>query len=150
MVVGKGPIMDNVWILAQTNSGQAPSRIGSEPVGKEGAQTTTQVPDSNLPGGAGQPRQNPFLSPQLLFLVLLFVVMYFILFRGPRKQQQQQRQMVQTLKKNDRVRTIGGIIGTVVEVRDDEVHLKIDESNNTKIWVSTSAIGKNLSEGKKE
>jgi preprotein translocase subunit YajC len=76
--------------------------------------------------------------------------MYFMLFRGPRKQQQQQRQMVQTLKKNDRVRTIGGIIGTVVEVRGDEVHLKVDEANNTKIWVSTSAIGKNLAEEKKE
>lgn len=141
--------MDNMWILAQTESGQAPSRVGSEPVGKDGAKTTTQVPDSNAPG-AGQPRQNPLFSPQLLFLLLLFVVMYFILFRGPRKQQQQQRQMVQTLKKNDRVRTIGGIIGTVVEVRGDDVHLKVDEANNTKVWVSASAIGKNLSEEKKE
>jgi preprotein translocase subunit YajC len=149
MVVGKGLIMDNAWILAQTNPGQGPSRIGSEPVGKEGALTTTQAPDSNLPGAAQQ-RQNPLFSPNMLFLVLLFVVMYFILFRGPRKQQQQQRQMVQTLKKNDRVRTIGGIIGTIVEVRDDEVHLKVDESNNTKIWISASAIGKNLSEEKKE
>jgi preprotein translocase subunit YajC len=148
MVIGKGPIMDNVWILAQTDSGQGPARINSEPVGKDGAQTTTQVPDSNMPG-AGQPR-SPFSSMNMLFLVLLFVVMYFILFRGPRRQQQQQRQMVQTLKKNDRVRTIGGIIGTVVEVRDDEVHLKVDESNNTKIWISASAIGKNLSEEKKE
>jgi preprotein translocase subunit YajC len=149
MVVGKGPIMDTVWILAQANSGQGPSRIGSEPVGKDGAQTTTQVPDSNVPA-TGQQRQPTLFSPQLLFLVLLFVVMYFILFRGPRRQQQQQRQMVQSLKKNDRVRTIGGIVGTVVEVRGDEVHLKVDEANNTKIWVSTSAIGKNLAEEKKE
>jgi preprotein translocase subunit YajC len=142
--------MDNVWILA-TDSGQAPSRVGSEPVGKDGAQTTTRVPDSNNVPGASQQQRSPSLfSPQLLFLVLLFVVMYFMLFRGPRKQQRQQRQLVQTLKKNDRVRTIGGIIGTVVEVRDDEVHLKIDEANNTKIWVSTTAIGKNLSEEKKD
>jgi len=141
--------MDNVWILAQTEPGSAPSRVGSEPAGKEGVQTTTQVPDSNLPATGAQ-RQPSLFSPQLLFLVLLFVVMYFMLFRGPRKQQQQQRQMVQTLKKNDRVRTIGGIIGTVVEVRDEEVHLKVDEANNTKIWISASAIGKNLSEEKKE
>ena len=149
MVVGKGPIMDNVWILAQTSPGQGPSRIGSEPVAKEGAQTTTQVPDSNMPGAGAQQRPSLLASPWLL-MALLFIVMYFILFRGPRRQQQQQRQMVQTLKKNDRVRTIGGIIGTVVEVRDDEVHLKVDESNNTKIWVSVSAVGKNLSEEKKE
>jgi len=142
--------MDNVWILAQTEPGPAPSRVSSEPAGKEGAQTTTQVPDSNLPGAGAQRPPSSLFSPQLLFLVLLFVVMYFMLFRGPRKQQQQQRQMVDTLKKNDRVRTIGGIMGTIVEVREDEVHLKVDEANNTKIWVSKSAIGKNLSEEKKD
>ena len=57
--------------------------------------------------------------------------------------------MVQALAKNDRVRTIGGILGTVVDVRGDEVTLKIDETNNTKIRISTSAVGKNLTkEGK--
>ena len=57
--------------------------------------------------------------------------------------------MIQSLKKNDKVRTIGGIIGIVVDVKDDEVTLKVDESNNTKIKVAASAIGKNLSnEGK--
>jgi preprotein translocase subunit YajC len=53
--------------------------------------------------------------------------------------------MVQALEKNDKVRTIGGIIGTVVDVKGDEVILKVDESNNTKIRVVSSAIGKNLS-----
>ena len=57
--------------------------------------------------------------------------------------------MVQTLQKNDRVRTIGGIIGTVVDVKDDEVTLKIDESNNTKIKILSSAIGKNMSKEEK-
>jgi len=56
--------------------------------------------------------------------------------------------MVQTLGKNDRVRTIGGIIGTVVDIKDDEITLKVDESNNTKIKVAPSAIGKNLSKDK--
>jgi len=58
--------------------------------------------------------------------------------------------MVQNLKKNDKVRTIGGILGTIVDVRGDEVVLKVDESNNTKIRISTSAIGKNLSQEGKE
>lgn len=70
--------------------------------------------------------------------------MYLLLFRGPRKKQQQHKQMVQTLEKNDRVRTIGGIIGTVVDVKDDEITLKVDESNNTKVKVAASAIGRNL------
>ena len=78
----------------------------------------------------------------------MFVMFYLILFRGPRKKQQKHRQMVQTLQKNDRVRTIGGIIGVVVDVKDDEITLKVDESNNTKIKVISSAIGKNLSKDK--
>jgi len=75
-------------------------------------------------------------------------MMYFLLFRGPRKKQQQHKQMVQSLGKNDRVQTIGGIIGTVVDIKDDEITLKVDESNNTKIKVSLSAIGRNLSKDK--
>ena len=56
--------------------------------------------------------------------------------------------MVQTLAKNDRVRTIGGIIGTVVDIKDDEITVKIDESNNTKIKVVPSAISRNVSKDK--
>ena len=55
--------------------------------------------------------------------------------------------MVQTLKKNDKIRTIGGLLGTVVDIKDDEITLKVDESNNTKVKVASSAIGKNLSQG---
>lgn len=141
--------METVWILAQTDSNQAPSRIGSEPVTTDG-EATTQVADSNAPGPPGDEgrRTSPLL--QFLPLILIFVVMYLLLLRGPRKKQQQHKQMVQTLKKNDRVRTIGGIMGTVVDVRGDEVTLKVDESNNTKIRVSTSAVGKNLSEEGKD
>ncbi|MCK4914445.1 MAG: preprotein translocase subunit YajC [Planctomycetes bacterium] len=81
---------------------------------------------------------------QFLPIILIFVVMYFLLFRGPRKKQQEHKQMVQSLKKNDRVCTIGGIIGTVVEIKPDEIILKVDESNNTKIKIAPTAIGKNV------
>ena len=140
--------MDHTWILAQVDINEAPSRVGSEPVTTDG-QATTVVPDPNSgPPAAGSPKK---VSPLMQFLpiILIFVVVYLFMLRGPRKQQQKHKQMVQALNKNDRVRTIGGILGTVVDVRGDEVTLKIDEQNNTKIRISTSAIGKNLSqEGK--
>jgi preprotein translocase subunit YajC len=79
---------------------------------------------------------------------MMFVLMYLILFRGPRKKQQQHKQMVQSLAKNDRIQTIGGIIGTVVDIKEDEITLKIDESNNTKIKILRSAIGRNMSKDK--
>ena len=141
--------MDQVWILAQTDSGQAPSRIGSEPVQPSG-EATTKEPDSPAGGPQAAPTKQVSLLTTLLPFALIMVVMYVLMFRGPRKQQQQHKQMVQSLKKNDRVRTIGGIFGTIVDVRGDEVVLKVDEQNNTKIKVSTTAIGKNLSQDGKE
>jgi preprotein translocase subunit YajC len=141
--------MDNIWVLAQAEQGQTRSRVDSVPVQTQGGANTVAPGEPAGPVQTAPPRTS---SPwSLLFPVLLMVIfMYLLLFRGPRRQQQQHRQMVQSLKKNDRVRTIGGIMGTVVDVRGDEIILKVDESNNTKIRVSMSAIGKNLSEEQKE
>jgi len=135
--------MDNVWILAQADSGQTPSGISSTPVTSEGETTTTTPSGTETP--STPPQRSPFPPSQIIFLGLMFVVMYLILFRGPRKKQQQHKQMMQTLAKNDKVQTIGGIIGTVVDVKDDEITLKIDESNNTKMKIVRSAISRNLS-----
>jgi preprotein translocase subunit YajC len=134
--------MNNIWILAQAAGEQGPSGITSETVETEQGTTTTVASEPNAPA---RPVQRPFGPSNMIVLGLMLVVMYLLLFRGPRKKQQQHRQMVQSLQKNDRVRTIGGIIGTVVDIKDDEVTLKIDESTNTKIKVLSSAIGKNMS-----
>lgn len=147
--------MNNIWIskdtlltgvLAQA-AGQAPSGITSEPVTSEETKTTTVV--ASDPNAAAPRKEAPgiFGSP-MIFFGLMLVLFYFLIFRGPRKKQQQHKQMVQSLQKNDKVRTIGGIIGTVVDVKDDEITLKVDESNNTKIKIASSAIGKNLSKDK--
>lgn len=144
--------MKETWILAQAETGEADSSIGDRAV-SEGAEyeSTTKKDGSPDANGVPEGRRPPgglFNSPFLL-IGLMFIVMYFLLFRGPRKKQQQHTQMVRSLEKNDRIRTIGGIIGTVVEVKDDEITLKIDESNNTKIRIAPSAIGKNLSKDEK-
>jgi len=139
--------MNNVWILAQAPGDQKSSGITSEPVTAEETATTAVAPDSSAPVPTTQTQRPSGISPMIL-IGLMFVIMYFLLFRGPRKKQQQHKQMVQSLQKNDRLRTIGGIIGTVVDIKDDEITLKVDESNNTKIKVASSAIGKNLSKDK--
>ena len=138
--------MNNIWILAQTDSSDAPSGITSEQINSEQETTTTTQSDSDAP--AEPLKRSPFGSTQIIFLGLMFVLMYMILFRGPRKKQQQHKQMVQSLTKNDKIQTIGGIIGTVVDIREDEITLKIDESNNTKIKILRSAIGRNMSKDK--
>jgi len=140
--------MNNVWILAQADSNDAPSRITPMPQRSEDQTSTLEQSDPNATGVTPRGKGLFGSNWSLIFLGVMFVMMYLILFRGPRKKQQQHKQMVQTLAKNDRVRTIGGIIGTVVDIKDNEITLKIDESNNTKIKVVPSAIGRNVSKDK--
>ena len=137
--------MNDVWILAQTEGDETPSTITSEPVTADETATTVQSDPNAAPE---IPQRKSFGNTQWIFLGLMFLVMYLLLFRGPRKKQQQHKQMVQSLEKNDKVRTIGGIIGTVVDIKGDEVTLKVDESNNTKMKFASSAIGRNLSKDK--
>ena len=137
--------MNNVWILAQATGEEAPSGISSEPVTEEGEATTLVPADPNALA-AKKPTSKPFIPPWILLPLMLVVV--FMLFRGPRRQKQKRKQLVQSLQKNDRVQTIGGIIGTIVDIKGDEVTLKVDESNNTKIKVVATAIGQNLSKDK--
>jgi preprotein translocase subunit YajC len=139
--------MENIWILAESESGQ-PTMIESEQSQGQEYETISVPSDANE---AAKPtgRRGLFGNQGgLIFIIIMVAVMYFFLLRGPRKKQQEHKQMVQSLKKNDKVRTIGGIIGTIVDIKDDEITLKIDETNNTKIKVIPSAIGRNLSQEK--
>jgi len=133
--------MNNYWILAQAES-NTPSQevIKADDINAQEQTTTTQqAADPN----AAPVKKNPQGGwQQLIFIGLIFVVLYFMMFRGPKKRQQQQNQMVKSLKKNDRVQTIGGIFGTVLDVSDTEITLKIDESNNTKIKIAPSAVNR--------
>ena len=80
-------------------------------------------------------------NPILAFapLVLMFVVFYFLLIRPQQKRQKELNQMIQELKKGDRVVTSGGIIGTIAGIQNDYVILKVGDGE-TKIEVLKSAI----------
>ncbi len=60
--------------------------------------------------------------------------------RSKKTEQKKVQAMLDTLKKGDRIQTIGGILGTVVEAREHEVLVKVDETNNTKLRFSRKAI----------
>lgn len=84
--------------------------------------------------------QGPGMGSMLPMLLMMGLVFYFLLIRPQSKEKKRRAEMLSAVKKNDRVVTIGGIHGTVVNVKDDEITLKVDESNNTKITFSRSAI----------
>jgi len=101
--------------------------------------TLALIAQTTEPGGQTAP-SGGLLSNPLMLLVAMGFIFYFVMIRPQGKEKKRRRQMLNQLKKNDRVVTIGGIVGTVTTVRDDEVTLKVDESSNTKITFSRSAI----------
>lgn len=80
-----------------------------------------------------QPGGNPFL-----FLVFTLVVFYFVIILPQQKKQKEHKQMIENLKKNDEVVTVGGIHATVVNVKENTFILRIDE--NTKIELDKTSI----------
>lgn len=108
---------------------------------------STSAPGSAAPGD--QPKPPPPFLVQMLPWILIAVAFYFFLLRPKNKQEKQRVAMLSSLKKGDRIQTIGGILGTVVESRDDEVVVKVDETSNTKITFSRTAIHRVREEEKK-
>ncbi len=80
----------------------------------------------------------------LLMLALMFLVMYLFMIRPQRKQQKELEAMRSALKKGDKVITAGGIYGTVAEVSDRTVLVKVD--GDVKLRVDKSSIQKDMTE----
>jgi preprotein translocase subunit YajC len=71
-------------------------------------------------------------------LVLMFVVLYFLLIRPQQKRQKTRGMMLSSLKKGDKVVTIGGMHGTILEITDDTIILRVNDV--TKLTFDRSAI----------
>lgn len=133
---------------ARPDAGAAPTATPA-PAGGGGEQTQTGAP-AGTEGGAKSPDQTgqngqtppPFggMGALPLLLVVFLVVMFGMTFFSQRKEKKKRADMLGNLKKNDRIVTIGGIIGTIVEVRDTEIVVKVDESSNTRMRFSRNAI----------
>ena len=79
-----------------------------------------------------------------IMLALIFGVMWFFMIRPQRKQQKELQNFRDSLKKGDKVVTIGGIYGTICEVKEGTVLMEVD--NNVKIRVSKNALVKDFTE----
>jgi preprotein translocase subunit YajC len=77
-------------------------------------------------------------------LILIFGVMWLFMIRPQRKQQKELQAFRDGLKKGDKVVTVGGIYGTVAEVKEGTVLIEVD--NNVKIRVSKQALVKDYTE----
>ena len=135
------------WALAQ----DAPAPAQSD------APTLTEAPpqaDQAAPAAEGEKAvegegeegevapEEPEKQNYTIFIVMIgaIVLMYVWMGRSRRKQEAKRKEMLASLKKGDKATSIGGIVGTVVEVREDEVVMKVDENNNIRMKFARWAI----------
>lgn len=81
----------------------------------------------------------------IIMMVLLFVVFYFFMIRPQTKKAKEAKKFREALGKGDKVVTIGGIHGKIVEIKDQYVVVNI--ATNVDIRVQKSAISPELSQG---
>ena len=112
------------------------------------AQAATTQPTTSP--AAGKPGWFDFVSSPMFPLFIVIIVIYVLMFSSRRKTERQKKDLLGNIKRGDRVQTVGGVLGKVVEADADKVLLKVDESSNTKIWFSRNAIHRVLGEEKNE
>ena len=111
----------------------------------------TILAQTTAPSTGPAPKEGPaFLQSQFIPILLGLAVLWIFMLRSKNGDEKKRKNMLSQLKKGDEIQTIGGIIGKVVEAREDRVLVKVDETANTKIWFSRNAIHRVLEEEKAE
>jgi preprotein translocase subunit YajC len=85
---------------------------------------------------AGGDAQSGFA--QLVPLILIMVIFWFLLIRPQQKRVKEHRNMIEAIKKGDKVVTSGGIIGTVTDIKDNLV--KVEIADNVRVQVKRDTI----------
>lgn len=106
------------------------------PPGDAATATGTGAGTGAAGGGSGGDLFGSFFPILLLLLLTMIVVTVF----GQRRDRKKRQAVLSAAKKHDRVQTVGGVIGSIVELNPDTVVLKVDESSNTRITFARSSI----------
>ena len=77
-------------------------------------------------------------------LIAIVVVFYFFMIRPQMKKAKEQKKYIEALKKGDKILTIGGIYGKIVEVRDDATIL-MEVEDGSKMKISKNAVSHDAS-----
>jgi len=76
----------------------------------------------------------------IIFLVLIFAVFYFLMIRPQRKRQKEQRQLMEELKRGDKVITAGGIYGQIESVSEDSIVIKVESGATMRVAKGSVAL----------
>lgn len=76
----------------------------------------------------------------LIMLLLIFVIMYFLLIRPQQKKVKEHTAMLEALRRGDQVITQGGVVGKIVKVKDDANEVEVEIADGVKVRVVKSTI----------
>ncbi len=77
----------------------------------------------------------------VLWLVIMVALFYFMLIRPQKKKEKETKAMLEAMKPGDSITTIGGIVGTVLRIKDDKVCIEIgDRTNKHPMTILRSAV----------
>lgn len=91
------------------------------------------APAGTAPGGGGLGMMLPLLFGLMIFMIVTSMM-------SGRKEKKKRAALMSNLKRRDKVQTVGGVIGTIAEIKNDEIVLKVDHGSNTRIRFARSAI----------
>ena len=91
--------------------------------------------DTGVPAGAG-------MGSTIIMLVLMLAIFYFMLIRPENKRKKEAEQMHNSVKKGAKITTIGGVIGTVVDVKENNIVLETS-ADQVRIEFAKWAISSN-------
>ena len=76
----------------------------------------------------------------IIFLVLIFAVFYFLMIRPQRRRQKEHQQLVEELKRGDKVITAGGIFGVIESVSEDSIVIKVESGATMRVAKGSVAL----------
>ena len=125
---------------ATTNQNTTPAQPAAQETAapaQDATQATTEQPAKQEETQQGAPGIFDGLM-QFLPMILIIVVMFYLMYRGQKKEQKRRQDMISSVTKGAKVVTIGGIHGTIYEVKEESFVITI--AANTNIEISKAAI----------
>ncbi len=95
---------------------------------------------SCYPAATDGEQEGGSIWPMIIFLVVIFALFYFVMIRPQRKRQKEHQTMMETLQKGDRVITAGGIYGTIENLSEDSVVIKVEGGTTMRVARSSVAV----------
>ncbi|HTW75207.1 MAG TPA: preprotein translocase subunit YajC [Steroidobacteraceae bacterium] len=84
---------------------------------------------------------------QFIILIALVAVFYFLLIRPQQKRMKDQQAMISRLSKGDEVVITGGILGRIIEVKDDDSFLTLEIADGVRVKVQKSQVTQLMPKG---